>query len=152
MEDHHQYHQQSVTQRLSEMAPDKSQTVKFLTATTIGVALLVLSGLTLTGTVISLVVVTPLLVLFSPILVPAGIVLFLTTAGFLFSGGMGVAALSALTWIYNYVSGKHPVGSDKVDHARMRLANKARDVKDRAKDYGHYVQNKAHEVAQQATS
>ncbi|OVA08477.1 Oleosin [Macleaya cordata] len=141
-----------VTQKLSEMAPSSRQTVKFLTAATIGAVMLVLSGLTLTGTVISLIIVTPLLVLFSPILVPAGIVLFLTTTGFLFSGGMGVAALSALSWIYNYVAGKHPPGSDRVDYARMRLASKARDVKERAKEYGQYVQNKAQEVSQQATS
>ncbi|KAF8388894.1 hypothetical protein HHK36_025575 [Tetracentron sinense] len=126
----------TATQKLSESAPSSRQTVKFLTAATIGAVLLVLSGLTLTGTVVSLVIATPVLVLFSPILVPAGIVIFLATTGFLFSGGFGVAALSALSWIYNYVAGKNPPGSEKLDYARMRLANKAREVKERAKDYG----------------
>ncbi|KAF9613932.1 hypothetical protein IFM89_013179 [Coptis chinensis] len=144
--------QKPATQKLSDSAPSSRQTVKFLTAATLGTIALVLSGLTLTGTVIALVMATPILVLFSPILVPAGIVLFLTVTGFLFSGGFGVAALSALTWIYNYVSGKHPAGSDQLDYARMRLANKAREVKDRAKEYGQYVQNKAQEATQQTTA
>ncbi|XP_058074096.1 oleosin G-like [Magnolia sinica] len=138
----------NLPQKLSESPPNSHQVVKFITAATIGAVLLVLSGLTLTGTVISLVVATPVLVLFSPILVPAGIVIFLVVTGFLFSGGFGVAALSALSWIYNYVSGKHPPGSDQLDYARMRLANKARDVKERAKEYGQLVQNKAQEVTQ----
>lgn len=138
----------SATHRMSESAPSSRQAAKFLTAATVGAVLLVLSGLTLTGTVISLVIATPVLVLFSPILVPAGIVVFLVATGFLLSGGFGVAALSALSWIYSYVSGKHPPGSDKLDYARMQLANKARDAKEMAKEYGQYVQNKAQEVTQ----
>ncbi|KAI3887121.1 hypothetical protein MKX03_008061 [Papaver bracteatum] len=102
------------------------------------VALHVLSRLTLTGTVISLVVVTPLLVLFSPVLIsPSWDSSIPNHSWVLILRWNGVDALSALTWICNCVSGKHPVGSDKVDHARMR---------------DHYVLNKAHEVAQQATS
>ncbi|KAK6912766.1 Oleosin [Dillenia turbinata] len=135
-----------MSQRLHDSAPTTCQTAKFLTAAMIGAILLVLSGLTLTGTVISLIIVTPILVLFSPILVPAGIVIFLATAGFLFSGGCGVAALSALSWIYNYLAGKHPPGSDHLDYARMKIANKARDMTERAREYGQYVQNKAQEA------
>lgn len=91
-----------------------------------------LSGLTLTGTVIGLIVATPLMVLFSPVLVPAVITMGLLTAGFLFSGGCGVAAATALTWIYRYVTGKHPMGADKVDYARMRISEKAKEL-------GHYA-------------
>ncbi|GMQ03553.1 hypothetical protein CsSME_00049310 [Camellia sinensis var. sinensis] len=70
-----------------------------LTTSAIGAALLFLSGLTLTGTVISLVIATPVLILFSPILFPTGIIIFLATAGFLFSGSCGVAAAAALAWL-----------------------------------------------------
>ncbi|KAE9587069.1 hypothetical protein Lal_00005044 [Lupinus albus] len=111
------------------------QTIKFLTAAAIGVSLMLLSGLILTGTVIGLIIATPLLVLFSPIIVPAAIVLLLVASGFLFSGGCGVAAVAALSWIYNYVAGKHPVGSDTLDYAKGVIADKARDVKEKAKDY-----------------
>ncbi|KAK7410335.1 hypothetical protein VNO78_01041 [Psophocarpus tetragonolobus] len=128
------------------------QTVKFLTAATIGISLLLLSGLTLTGTVIGLVIATPLLVIFSPILVPAAFVLFLVALGFLFSGGCGVAAIAALSWIYNYVSGSgnQHAGSDPLEYAKGYLADKARDVKERAKDYGNYAQGRIHEATQGA--
>lgn len=54
-------------------------------------------------------------------------------------------ALVALSWMYNYVAGKHPVGADKLDRARMRIA-------DKAKEYGHYMQHKAREVTHQAAA
>ncbi|CAI9759637.1 unnamed protein product [Fraxinus pennsylvanica] len=123
--------QKLMSQRLEGSAPNSGQAIRFLTAATIGGVLLGLSGLTLTGTVIALIIATPVLLLFSPILIPAGIVLVLVTAGFLFTGGCGVAAL---LWIYNYVAGKHLPGSDQVDYARMRIANKARDVKEKTKE------------------
>ncbi|KAA8525216.1 hypothetical protein F0562_006920 [Nyssa sinensis] len=94
-------------------------------------------------TVIALIIATPILVLFSPILVPAGIVIFLASAGFLFSGVCGMVALTALSWIYNYVAGKHPPGADRLDYARMMIADKARE-------YGQYVQHKAQEATQGA--
>ncbi|CAI9773130.1 unnamed protein product [Fraxinus pennsylvanica] len=126
--------QKPMSQRLQDSAPSSGQAMRFLSAATIGGVLLGLSGLALTGTVIALIIATPVLVLVSPILIPAGIVLFLVTVGFLFAGGCGVVALAALSWIYNYVAGKHPPGSDQLDYARMRIANKARDVKERAKE------------------
>ncbi|KAK3213034.1 hypothetical protein Dsin_017740 [Dipteronia sinensis] len=129
------------TQALYERAPSTRQTVKFLTATTIGATLLFLSALTLTGTVLALILATPVLVLFSPILVPAGIVLFLVFAGFCFSGGCGVAAITSLSWIYSYVTGKHPPGADQLDYARMKIAGTARDMTERAKEYGQSVQH-----------
>ena len=140
-----------VTQTLYDRAPSSRQTVKFLTATTIGATLLLLSGLTLTGTVLALIMATPVLVLFSPVLVPAGIALFLVIAGFLFSGGCGVAAITVLSWIYSYVTGKHPPGADQLDYARMKIAGTARDMTERAKEYGQYVQHKAQESTRQSS-
>lgn len=139
-----------LSQVLYESAPSTHQTVKFITAATIGTVLLILSGLTLTGTVIALILATPLLVIFSPILVPAAIVLFLAATGFVFSGGCGVAALATLAWIYNYVAGKHPVGADQLDYARMKIADTARDVKERAKEYGQYAQHNTQDATQVA--
>ncbi|KAF3788781.1 Oleosin [Nymphaea thermarum] len=138
----------SVARRVQETAPSTDQAVRFLFAGTAGIALLVLSGLTLTGTVVALAAATPLLVIFSPVLVPAAIAAFLIAGGLLSAGGFGVAALSAIAWIYNYVTGKHPPGADKVDYARSRIMDTARDVKERAREYGHYVQHKAQEVTQ----
>ncbi|KAK8509245.1 hypothetical protein V6N12_018328 [Hibiscus sabdariffa] len=137
-----------MTQKLYESAPSSRQVAKFMTASTLGATLLFLSGLTLTGTVLALIMATPLIVIFSPVLVPAGITLFLVISGFLFSGGCGVAAITALSWMYNYVQGKHPFGADQLDYARNKLASTARDMTEKAKEYGHYVQHKASERAE----
>ncbi|GLU01477.1 hypothetical protein SLE2022_187840 [Rubroshorea leprosula] len=142
------YQEKPKTQQLYDSAPSSHQVVMFMTAAIIGGGLLLLSGLTLTGIVIALVIATPLLVLFSPILVPAGIVTFLVATGFLFSGGLGVAGIAALSWMYNYATGKQPVGSDRLDRAKMMLSNTARDVKEKAKEYGQHGQQKAQEVTQ----
>lgn len=141
-------HSKPTTQKLHESAPASRQALRFLAAAAIGAGLLFLSGLTLTGTVMSLVIATPVLVLFSPVLIPAGILTLLAAAGFLFSGGCCVAALMALSWMYNYLAGKHPMGADQVDYARMRIGDKARDMRERAREYGQYVQHKAHEATQ----
>ncbi|KAI5011440.1 hypothetical protein ZWY2020_013577 [Hordeum vulgare] len=106
--------------------------LKAATAATAAGSLLVLSGLILAGTVIALTVATPVLVIFSPVLVPAAIALALMSAGFVTSGGLGVAALSVFSWMYKYLTGKHPPGADQLDHAKARLASKARDIKDAA--------------------
>ncbi|MCI74958.1 oleosin, partial [Trifolium medium] len=71
---------------------------------TAGGSLLILSALVTAGTVIGLTIVTPLCVIFSPVLVPAVISVALLTLGFLASGGFGVAAITVLAWIYKYVT------------------------------------------------
>ncbi|XVF54897.1 hypothetical protein PTKIN_Ptkin05aG0217300 [Pterospermum kingtungense] len=62
--------------------PRSHQVVKVASAVTAGRSLLVLSGLTLAGTVIALTIVTPLLLIFSPVLLPAIIATALIVAGF----------------------------------------------------------------------
>lgn len=83
--------------------PAQTNIAKFLTAGAISTTLLGLSGLTLTGTVMALILATPFLVLLSPVLVPAAIVMFLAAVGFVFSGGCGMAAIAALAWLYKYL-------------------------------------------------
>ncbi|KAM0836621.1 hypothetical protein ACQ4PT_062203 [Festuca glaucescens] len=109
--------------------------LKAATAATAGGSMLVLSALILAGTVIALTVATPVLVIFSPVIVPAGIALALMAAGFVTSGGLGIAALSVFSWMYKYLTGKHPPGADQLDHAKARLASKARDIKEAAQNH-----------------
>ncbi|CAN6234294.1 unnamed protein product [Urochloa humidicola] len=104
--------------------------LKAATAATAGGSMLVLSGLILAGTVISLIVATPVLVICSPVLVTAAITLGLMAAGFVTSGGLGLAALSVFAWMYKYLTGKHPPGADQLGHAKARLGSMARDIKD----------------------
>ncbi|KAL3837863.1 hypothetical protein ACJIZ3_022454 [Penstemon smallii] len=130
MAEHH------VQSKLHQKQPLSHQVVKTATAVTAGGSLLVLSGLTLAGTVIALTIATPLLVIFSPVLVPAVITMFMLASGFLASGGFGVAAVSVLSWIYRYVTGRHPTGADTIDTARSKLGSKAREMKDKAEQIG----------------
>ncbi|XP_059669728.1 oleosin Cor a 13-like [Cornus florida] len=116
--------------------PTSHKVVKAATAATAGGSLLLLSGLTLAGTVIGITVATPLLVIFSPVLVPAMITVCLLVAGFLASGGFGVAAVTVLSWMYKYLTGRQPPGADQLDQARMKLASKAREMKDKAEQFG----------------
>lgn len=95
-------------------------------------ALLVLSALTLAGTVIGLALVTPMLVIFSPVLVPAAKAGLLLAAGFLSSGGFVVAALSVLVWMLQYLAGKQLVGVDQLYQVRTAIAGQGRVVS------GHY--------------
>lgn len=116
------------------------QVAKTTTAVTLGGSLMVLSGLTLAATVIGLVLATPLLLIFSPVLVPAAITLFLIFAGFLASGGFGATASFIFYWMYRYATGKHPIGADQLDRAREKIANAAREMKDKAENLGHQTQ------------
>ncbi|KAM0855321.1 hypothetical protein ACQ4PT_049849 [Festuca glaucescens] len=94
-------------------------------------SMLFLSALALTGTVVALVVATPVMVIFSPVLVPAAIAVALLATGFVSSGALGAAAMGVLSWMYRYLShgSSSPPGADKVDHAGSKLDSKAHEVK-----------------------
>ncbi|XP_047939371.1 oleosin 1-like [Salvia hispanica] len=127
--------------RKQQQQPQLShQVAKTTTAVTLGGSLVVLSGLTLAATVIGLVLATPLLVIFSPVLVPAAIAAFLILAGFVTSGGFGAVASFVFYWMYRYATGKHPVGADQIDRARDKIAHAAYDVKEKAEHYGQQQQ------------
>ncbi|KAK4382795.1 Oleosin [Sesamum angolense] len=65
----------------------------------------------------------------------AAITVFLVISGFLAAGGFGLAAISTLSWIYRYVTGKKPPGAEQLDTARDKLASKAREMKEMAEQY-----------------
>ena len=110
----------------------------------------VIMGLTLTGTVVGLVFLTPILIFFSPIFIPMATVLFVAVVGFLSTRGFGLAALSAISWLYNYIKGRHPSGADRIDYARMRIAGTTNHVKDYAREYSGYLQSKIQDAAPRA--
>nr|GMC79227.1 oleosin 1-like [Ipomoea batatas] len=118
------------------------QVAKTATAVTMGGSLMLLSGLTLTATIIGLVVVTPLLVIFSPVLVPAALTTFFILAGFLASGSFGATATFVFYWMYRYATGKHPIGADKIDYARGKLSNAEQDMKEKAEQLAAQPGNK----------
>ncbi|KQJ84258.1 oleosin 14.9 kDa [Brachypodium distachyon] len=78
----------------------------------LGGALLTLSGLVLLATLAGVVLASPLLVLFSPVLVPAALGAALAVAGLATAGTLAVAGLSTLAWIIGYVQRCGAQGGD----------------------------------------
>jgi hypothetical protein len=111
--------------RAQQNAPNSRQILGLVTLLAIGGLLLLLGGLAITGTTVTAVLATPLLIFFSPILIPLAVVAFFTIAGLLGAGTFGVAVLSAISWAYNYYKNRHPYGSEQVllpnTHARMHV-------------------------------
>jgi hypothetical protein len=83
--------------------PSTSQLIVLATLVPFGATLLILSGLTLTATVVGLAVTTPLFIFFSPVLLAAAVVIGLAIAGFLTSGAFGVTSLSSFAWVASYL-------------------------------------------------
>jgi len=83
----------------------------------VGTILTAVIGTTLIGGGGFLLLISPLLILFSPILVPA-LILFAIIAGgattfAAFIGGVG----AIVAWVYNYVTGGRPYGAESADVA-----------------------------------
>ncbi|XP_057951356.1 oleosin Cor a 15-like [Malania oleifera] len=112
--------------------PSTSQVLAVITLVPLGGFLLFLAGLTLTGTAIGLALTTPLFVIFSPVLIPAALIITLAVAGFLTSGAFGITAVSSLRWIVNYLR-----RSGGWTHAKQRAEEAAGHVGQKAKEVGH---------------
>ncbi|KAF5182290.1 Oleosin [Thalictrum thalictroides] len=136
--------------KLHEHVPNSTQLIGLLTLVVSGGILLIFTGLTITTSILALIFFTPLIIISSPLWLPIGTVIFIATAGFLSMCGFGVGTLATVTWLYKYVRGTHPIGSDRVDYARSRIANTATHVKDYAKEYGGYLQSKVKDAAPSA--
>lgn len=134
----------TTTVTLHRFPPQTStRSIGLLTLAISGGALLLLVGLTVTGTLLGLILFAPLILILSPIWVPTCALLFVTVS----LCGLAVAALASLSWLYRYFRGSHPPGSDQADYARMRIYDTARSVKDYARDYGGYFHSKLKDVA-----
>ncbi|KAK7347424.1 hypothetical protein VNO80_21954 [Phaseolus coccineus] len=133
--------------KLQDRAPNSAHLGGILTLLITASVFLLLAGLTLTGAVLGLIFFTPLIIVSSPVWVPASILLFVITAGFFSACGFVVALVAALSWMYRYFRGLHPPGSDQVDYARSRIYDTASHVKDCAREYGGYLQSKVKDAA-----
>ncbi|TKY73237.1 Oleosin 14.9 kDa [Spatholobus suberectus] len=106
--------------KLREHASNSGQLFGVLALLITGSILLLLTGLTVVGTVLGLILFAPLIIVTSPIWVPLCAVLFLVTAAFLSMCGFGLVAVAALTWVYRQSKGHRPPGSN-------RALNRAKD-------------------------
>ncbi|KAK4282350.1 hypothetical protein QN277_013737 [Acacia crassicarpa] len=123
-----------------------SQIIAILAGVPIGGTLLMLAGFTLMGTLLGLAVTVPLFVLFSPILVPATMVIGLAVAGFLTSGACALTALSSFSWVMNYIRQMQETTPELLDSAKRRMADMAGQVGQKTKEAGQEIQTKAQEV------
>ncbi|OAY50224.1 oleosin [Manihot esculenta] len=133
--------------KLQAHAPNSTQLVGFLTFLISASILLLLTGITVTVSVLGLIFFAPLIILSSPIWFPVGIILFLSVAGFLSICGVGVAVVGGLAWMYRYYRGMNPPGSERFDYARSRIYDTASHMKDYAKECGGYLQSKVKDAA-----
>ncbi|XP_031283601.1 oleosin 16.4 kDa-like [Pistacia vera] len=159
MADHRQTHQRHPHQQqyhpneafkgmLPERAPSKSQFLTLVTLLPVGGTLLLLSGLTLAGTLIGLAITTPLFVIFSPVLVPAALVIGLAITGFLTSGAFGITALSALSWMANSL--RRMRVPEQMDHLKRLAQETAGQVGPKTREMAQTVQAKAQESGREA--
>lgn len=126
--------------RIQENSPSRQQVLGVLTWLVAGLAVLTVGGVTLTGAAIFLALATLVFIFFSPILVPIGGFLLLSTTGVVVTVGLALAAVSAAVWIYKYLKGEEPVYYDRVDAARNRIAGTAAEVKEWARERAPQVQ------------
>ncbi|XP_068642116.1 oleosin Cor a 15-like [Aristolochia californica] len=144
---HHPGHQagESLKGILPEKGPSSSQVIAVIALFPVGGILLTLSGLTLAASIIGLLLATPVFLIFSPVLVPAAIVLSLAVTGFLTSGAFGITGLSSLSWIVNYFRGAREKVPEQLEYAKRRMADAAGHVGQRTKEMGQTIQGKGHE-------
>ncbi|KAK7293426.1 hypothetical protein RJT34_16291 [Clitoria ternatea] len=131
-----------------ERGPSTSQVLAVLAGLPVGGILLLLAGLTLAGTLTGLAVTTPLFILFSPVLVPATIVIGLAVAGFLTSGACGLTALSSFSWVLNYIRETQGTVPEQWEAAKHHMVDAASAAKHHMADAAGYVGQKTKEVGQ----
>ena len=129
-----------------EKGPSTSQMIAILAGVPIGGTLLMLAGLTLMGTLLGLAVAVPLFILFSPVIVPAAMVIGLAVAGFMTSGACAVAGLAAFSWVVSYIRQTQGTLPEQLDAAKRRMADVAGQVGQKTKEVGQDIQSKAHDV------
>ncbi|WCJ22008.1 Oleosin [Euphorbia peplus] len=143
----HHHHASTFLRKLQAHAPNSGQLLGFMTLVISGSILLLLSGITVTVSILALIFFSPLIILSSPIWFPIAAVLFFVVAGVLSFGGFLAVVIGGSSWLYRYYKGMNPPGSDRFDYARSRIFDTASHVKDYARDYGGYLQNKVKDAA-----
>ncbi|GMH14377.1 hypothetical protein Nepgr_016218 [Nepenthes gracilis] len=126
--------------------PSASQAIAVITLLPVSGTLLALAGITLVLSLIGLAVATPLFLIFSPVLVPAAILVGLAVAAFVASGAMGLTGLSSLSKVAEYLRGT--VGRsvpEQMEFAKRRMQDMAGYAGQKTKETGQTIQGKAQE-------
>ncbi|KAL3567842.1 hypothetical protein D5086_030493 [Populus alba] len=128
-----------------QQGPSASKVLTVLTMLPVGGGLLALAGITLVGTLIGLTVTTPLFILFSPVLVPAALLIGFAVTSFSASGALGLTGFRSLSWVASYVQEATRTMPESLDQAKRRMQDMAGYVGQRTKEVGQEIQRKAHE-------
>ncbi|CAL0317290.1 unnamed protein product [Lupinus luteus] len=134
--------------------PSATHTLAVVIGVPIGGLLLFLAGLSFVGSLIGLAVVTPLAILFSPVLVPAALTIGLAVAGILASQACGVMGLMSFSWMVNFImqtqggayTSVPEMAKHRVADAVEYVGQKTKDVGQKTKEVGQDIQSKAHEA------
>uniref|UniRef100_A0A0E0JLP8 Oleosin n=1 Tax=Oryza punctata TaxID=4537 RepID=A0A0E0JLP8_ORYPU len=103
--------------RIQHHAYDSARLVGFLALAVTLAAVLVLAGVTLTVAFVADIVLSPLLLLTSPLWVPMATAVFVSGAASIIAWCLAVGAVAAGTWAYQYFTGRHrPVSAHRVDY------------------------------------
>ncbi|KAJ8492687.1 hypothetical protein OPV22_014408 [Ensete ventricosum] len=119
---------------LPEKGPSTSQALAVATLLPLGGGLLALAGLTLVGSLIGLAVLTPLLLLFSPLLVPAALLVALAATGFLASGAFGLTGLLSMGHLLNRARGLLQRTPEQTEDTKRRVGEVGQRARARERD------------------
>ncbi|XP_047954553.1 oleosin H1-like [Salvia hispanica] len=142
----HRYDASGKASLLPRHGPSTGQVLAVITLLPVGGALLGLAGITLVGSLIGLAVATPVFVIFSPILVPAIILLAGAVAALLTSGAFGLTGLSSISWVFN--SFRQATGQEPLDYAKRRVQEGTMHVGEKTKQAGETIKSTAQEGIQ----
>ncbi|MED6217837.1 hypothetical protein PIB30_021314 [Stylosanthes scabra] len=143
---YYHHHQEVIVSDTKE--DSSSQILVLATLLPFGASLLFLAGVTLLATLIGVALATPLFVIFSPVLIPAALVIAFSVAGFLTSGAFGVTSVSSFAWMASYL--RRSRLQESLLHAKDRAQQIMSNMAQRAKEAGDTVINKAQDTAQDA--
>ncbi|KAJ4834187.1 Oleosin 18.2 kDa [Turnera subulata] len=125
--------------------PSATKILAVVTLLPVGGGLLALAGMTFAGTLIGLCLATPVFLLFSPVIVPAALVLALAVTAFLASGAFGLTGVTSLSWVAKYLQAATHAVPESLDQAKRRMQDMAGFVGQKTKEMGQEIQRKAHE-------
>ncbi|KAL1371670.1 oleosin H2 [Arachis duranensis] len=148
MADIQQYYQQDHQDVSATKERSSSHILALATLLPFGASLLFLAGVTLLATLIGVALATPLFIIFSPILIPAALVIAFSVSGFLTSGAFGVTSVSSFAWMASYL--RRSRLQESLLHAKDRAQQIMSNMAQRAKEAGATVVSEAQDTAQQA--
>ncbi|KAL3629191.1 hypothetical protein CASFOL_026413 [Castilleja foliolosa] len=140
---HHSRYEGGVKSLLPQKGPSTAQILAVITLIPITGTLLALAGLTLAGSLIGLAIATPVFLIFSPVLLPAAILLGGAVTAFLTSGAFGLTGLSSLSWVVN--SFRQATGQEPLEYAKRRVQEGTVFVGEKTKQAGETIKSKAQE-------